>query len=59
MANEDKPVEPEIRLVTTEARTLNTKSSLERPNPYTTDWTDMSDLTRREVQLRQSSLVKI
>lgn len=44
----------EVRLVTAQARKLETKSSLSRPNPYTTDWTDMSDLTRRALELHQS-----
>ena len=34
---------------------FETKSSLSRPNPYTTDWTDMSDLTWRELQVRPST----
>ena len=44
----------EVKLVTAPARTLESKGSMSRPNPYTTDWTDMSDLTRREVQNKQT-----
>lgn len=35
------------KLVTAPARTLDSKESLAKPNPYTTDWTDMSEMTRR------------
>ena len=42
------------KLVTAPARSLESKESLAVPNPYTTDWTDMSDMTRKLLALRGS-----
>ena len=39
-----------VKLVTAQPKKLETKASLSRPNPYTTDFTDMSDMTRRQLQ---------
>jgi len=55
MDEQEKKKSEEVKLVTAPARKLETKDSMSRPNPYTTDWTDMSDLTRRELQNRQTS----
>lgn len=54
MNDQPKSKPEEVKLVTAPARTLESKGSMSRPNPYTTDWTDMSDLTRREVQNKQT-----
>jgi len=55
MPDNAKKKSEEVKLVTTQARKLETKGSMSRPNPYTTDWTDMSDLTRRQLQNRQTN----
>ena len=54
MNNEEKKdvAEESEKLVTAPTRTLESKESLASPNPYTTDWTDMSELTRKQLSLR-------
>jgi len=55
MNDQAKKKSEEVKLVTTQPRKLETKGSMARPNPYTTDWTDMSDLTRRELKNPQTN----
>lgn len=54
MNSKDKKAvaEESEKLVTAPARTLESKESLASPNPYTTDWTDMSELTRKQLSHR-------
>ena len=54
MKNKEQKVvtEESEKLVTAPVRTLESKESLASPNPYTTDWTDMSELTRKQLSQR-------
>lgn len=58
MKTQEKKELVPVKLVTSQARKLETKTSLTHRNPYTTDWTDMSDITRRELQLRPLGTAK-
>lgn len=44
-------------VVTTEVRKLDTKESLSEPNPYTLDWNDMAEITKRHL-LSPSTLTR-